>query len=195
MSWFERLRAMIPTRAQIRDNRWLRWLSPWLRKPRLWRWSRRGVAMGVALGIFFGLLVPVAQIPLSVGAAILLRANVPAAAASTLVTNPLTFGPLYYMAYQLGHRILGEPPSPALAHAPEFPPDIQKATLPQHPHQPMWSRISALGKPLLLGLVILATLMGLLSYSLTSLAWHGWTWFKRRRRRLAIESMGGSGKL
>ena len=107
MSWLTRLRAMIPTRAQIRDNRWLRWLSPWLRKPRLWRWSRRGVAMGVALGIFFGLLVPVAQIPLSVGAAVLMRANVPAAAASTLVTNPLTFGPLYYVAYQLGHRITG----------------------------------------------------------------------------------------
>jgi uncharacterized protein len=179
MSRLTRLRAMIPTRAQIRDNRWLRWLSPWLRKPRLWRWSRRGVAMGVALGIFFGLLVPVAQIPLSVGAAVLLRANVPAAAASTLVTNPLTFGPLYYVAYRLGHRILDEPLAPAIAHAP----DLQKADLPQHPHQPIWSRVSALGKPLMLGLVILATLMGLLSYGITSLAWHGWTWFKRRRRR------------
>lgn len=194
MSWFERLRAMIPTRAQIRDNRWMRWLSPWLSKPRLWRWSRRGVAMGVALGIFFGLLVPVAQIPLSVGAAILLRANVPAAAASTLVTNPLTFGPLYYAAYQLGHRILGDKPSPVLAHAPELPPDIQKAVIPQHPHQPMWARISALGKPLLLGLMILATLMGLLSYGITTLAWHGWTWFKRRhRRRLPGENESGPG--
>lgn len=183
MSRLTRLREMIPTRAQIRDNRWLRWLSPWLRKPRLWRWSRRGVAMGVALGIFFGLLVPVAQIPLSVGAAVLLRANVPAAAASTLVTNPLTFGPLYYVAYRLGHRILDEPLAPAVAQAPPIPSDIQKAALPHNPHPPMWSRVSALGKPLLLGLSILATLMGLLSYGITSLAWHGWTWFKRRRRR------------
>jgi uncharacterized protein len=191
MSRLTRLRAMIPTRAQIRDNRWLRWLSPWLRKPRLWRWSRRGVAMGVALGIFFGLLVPVAQIPLSVGAAVLLRANVPAAAASTLVTNPLTFGPLYYVAYRLGHRILGVPLAPGVARAPGLAPDIQTAALPQQPHQPMWSRVSALGKPLLLGLVILATLMGLLSYSITSLAWHGWTWLKRRRRRRPAGDAGG----
>jgi len=179
MSWRTRLRAMIPTRSQIRDNRWLRWLSPWLRKPRLWRWSRRGVAMGVALGMFFGLLVPVAQIPLSVGAAVLLRANVPAAAVSTLVTNPLTFGPLYYVAYRLGHRIIGDPYTSARAPAL----DIQPTVLPQKPQRPIWQKVSALGKPLLLGLVILATLMGLLSYSLTSLVWHSWTWLKRRRRR------------
>ena len=178
MLWLNRLRAMIPTRAQIRDNRWLRWLSPWLRRPRLWRWSRRGVAMGVALGIFFGLLVPVAQIPLSVGAAVMLRANVPAAAAATLVTNPLTFGPLYYLAYRLGHRIIHDPQT----GEPPIPTGIQKAALPQP--QPMWKRVSDMGKPLLLGLTILATLMGLLSYAVTSLAWHGWTWFKRRRRRL-----------
>lgn len=186
MKWLSRLRAMIPTRTQIRDNRWLRWLGPWLRRPRLWRWSRRGVAMGVALGIFFGLLVPVAQIPLSVGAAVLLRANVPAAAASTLVTNPLTFGPLYYMAYQLGHRIIGDPQVDPIA-AP--PPDLHKPALP-HQEQALWKRITAMGKPLLLGLAILATLMGLLSYGVTSLIWHGWTWFKRRRRRLACGDPG-----
>ncbi len=185
MLWLTRLRAMIPTRAQIRDNRWLRWLSPWLRRPRLWRWSRRGVAMGVAIGIFFGLLIPVAQIPLSVGAAVLLRANVPAAAASTLVTNPLTFGPLYYAAYQLGHRVLGAPPAVDLPPLP----GIQKATLPRQ-HQQMWKRVSDMGKPLLLGLTILATLMGLLSYAVTSLAWHGWTWLKRRRRRLSGKPEG-----
>lgn len=180
-----RLRAMIPTRAQIRDNRWLRWLSPWLRRPRLWRWSRRGVAMGVALGIFFGLLVPVAQIPLSVGAAVLLRANVPAAAAATLVTNPLTFGPLYYVAYRLGHRIIDTPRASIVP----LPAGIQKAEL-SATHQPMWKRVSDMGKPLLLGLTIMATLMGLLSYAVTSLAWHGWTWFKRRRRRSIGKSDG-----
>lgn len=179
MSWLTRLREMIPTQAQLRDNRWLRWLSPWLRGPRLWRWSRRGVAMGVALGIFFGLLVPVAQIPLSVGAAIVLRANVPAAAASTLVSNPLTFGPLYYAAYQLGHRIIGA----SHVDTPARPTAIEQMAPPPQ-QQTTWKRLSDMGKPLLLGLAILATLMGLLSYAVTSLAYHGWTWFKRRRRRL-----------
>lgn len=214
----DRLRAMVPTRAQIHDNRWLRWLGPLLRRPRLWRWSRRGVALGVALGIFFGLLVPVAQIPLSVGAAVILRANVPAAAVSTLVTNPLTFGPLYYAAYKLGHWITGTPhetphektpgqsqgasnplggPGKAGtggagngqaqrgAHTPPNPSDedLHAAGLPKEEVR-LWQRMVKVGKPLLLGLAIIATLMGLLSYAMIALVWHGWTWFKRRKRRL-----------
>ncbi|MFJ4290633.1 DUF2062 domain-containing protein [Cupriavidus sp. NPDC089707] len=63
----------------------------------------------MALGFFFGLLIPLAQIPRSAAAAVALRANVPAAVASTLVTNPLTFGPIYYAAWRVGSAILGEP--------------------------------------------------------------------------------------
>ena len=76
MGLYARLRKKMPTREQIQANRWLAWLAPWLGHPRLWHWSRRGVAMGVTLGVFFGLLIPIAQIPLSVGAAVLLRASV-----------------------------------------------------------------------------------------------------------------------
>lgn len=190
MSLRERLRSLVPTRAQIEGNRWLRWLGPLLRRPRLWRWSRRGVALGVALGMFFGLLIPVAQIPLSVGAAVLLRANVPAAAVSTLVTNPLTFGPLYYAAYKLGHWITGttdraqSPDSTAAADTSAG--DPQLAGLPQEEMR-LWHRLLTVGKPLLLGLAIIATLTGLLSYALIALVWHGWTRFKRRKRRLPPE--------
>lgn len=181
----ERLRAIVPTRAQIHDNRWLRWLGPLLRRPRLWRWSRRGVALGVALGVFFGLLIPFAQIPLSVGAAVVMRANVPAATVSTLVTNPLTFGPLYYAAYKLGHWITGAPQAAEGQHEASAE-ELHAAGLPKEEVR-LWQRLASVGKPLLLGLAIIATLMGLLSYALIALAWHGWTWFKRRNRRLPRE--------
>ena len=177
----DRLRALVPTRAQIHDNRWLRWLGPLLRRPRLWRWSRRGVALGVALGIFFGLLIPVAQIPLSVGAAVVLRANVPAAAVSTLVTNPLTFGPLYYAAFKLGHWVTGSPPK--AEHDEKSADELHAAGLPKEEVR-LWQRMTSVGKPLLLGLAIIATLMGVLCYALIALTWHAWTWFKRRKRRL-----------
>ncbi|MCB2043857.1 MAG: DUF2062 domain-containing protein, partial [Rhodoferax sp.] len=48
----------------------------------------------------------------------------------------------------------------------------------------LWQRMTSVGKPLLLGLAIIATLMGVLSYALIALTWHAWTWFKRRKRRL-----------
>lgn len=167
----ERLRRWLPTREQIQHNRWLRWIGPHLHHPRLWHWSRRGVALGVAVGVFFGLLIPVAQIPLSAGAAVALRANLPAAVASTLVTNPLTFGPIYFAAYRLGAALTGEKPPPADAIEPKR----------AEADAGFWQRIQSLGRPLLLGLAILATLCGALAYGAISLGW--WLWVRRRRRR------------
>ena len=78
----QRLRQLLPSAEAIRANRWLRWLGPALHHPKLWHLSRRGMALGMALGFFFGLLIPLAQIPLSVAAAVALRANVPVAVAT-----------------------------------------------------------------------------------------------------------------
>lgn len=159
-------RRFIPTREQIHANRWLRWLAPYLNHPHLWHWSRRGVA----LGVFFGLLVPIAQIPLSAAAAVVLRANVPAAAASTLVTNPVTFAPVYFVAYRLGAFLTGEEATP-----PPLP--AERAV-----DASWWERIRSVGKPLLLGLAILATAFGLASYLIISLLWR-WRIVRRRQRR------------
>src|SRR5512145_2463443 len=104
----KRLKAWLPTPESIRNNRWLQWLGPLLHQPRLWHFSRRGIAMGLAIGIFFGLLIPVAQMPFAAALAVLARANLPVAVASTFVTNPVTFGPVYYGAYRLGKAMLGE---------------------------------------------------------------------------------------
>lgn len=169
MSLRDKLRRYIPTRQSIYGNRWLAWLVPWLGHPKLWHWSRRGVAMGVALGVFFGLLIPIAQIPISVGAAVILRANIPAAAASTLVTNPITFGPIYFAAYKLGTIVTRD--ASAQVNPPKPDPDAG-----------FWKRISAVGKPLFVGLTITSVMMGFLIYGLISLFWR-WRIISRRRAR------------
>ena len=45
------------------------------------------IAAGVAIGLFIGVLIPVAQILLAAVAAVALRANIPVAAAATLITT------------------------------------------------------------------------------------------------------------
>lgn len=141
--------------------------------------SRRGLALGMALGFFFGLLIPLAQIPLSVAAAVALRANVPAAVASTLVTNPLTFGPIYYAAWRVGSAVLGEPADTA-------PPEPLTATQDEPSDESWWRtasrRILGVGKPLLVGLAIIATAVGLATYILVSAAWKIYVILKRHRR-------------
>lgn len=134
----------------------------------------------MALGFFFGLLIPLAQIPLSAAAAVALRANVPAAVASTLVTNPVTFGPIYYGAWRVGSAILGEPIDAA--------PPLPDAATQQGPSGESWwravtRRVLGVGKPLLLGLAIMATAVGIATYFVVSAVWQIYVLVKRRRRR------------
>ena len=161
-TWRDRLKSWIPTREKLEASRWLRWLAPWLGNPRLWHWSRRGVALGVALGVFFGLLIPLAQIPITAAAAIVLRANLPAAATSTLITNPVTFGPLYYVAYRVGSWVTGESGPPQEDNEVVRIPEADKT---------LWQRVAYLGKPLLTGLLIMSVVWGLATYVLIDLLW------------------------
>ncbi len=178
-----RLRRLLPTRERIHENRWLRWLGPHLLHPRLWHFSRRGVSVGVGLGVFFGLLIPIAQIPFAAGAAVLLRANVPVAIGSTLVTNPVTFAPIYVLAHQVGGMLLGEND----AQTPDFSTQPKPVIAPDaHWWRKAWNGFLALGKPLLLGLSLFAVVAGLLTYSMIMLGWRIKTTlaWKRRKRKL-----------
>ncbi len=171
-------RDRLPSPQALQDSRWLRWIGPALHHPRLWHLNRRGVALGLALGLFFGLLIPIAQIPLAGAAAVLLRANVPMAVASTLVTNPVTFGPVYYAAWRSGSAILGD-------DGRSQPPAAQTEAAEGNWWERAWQRIERTGRPLLLGLAIFATGFGLLGYLLVTLAWRINVVLARRRRRRA----------
>ncbi|RRD57612.1 DUF2062 domain-containing protein [Comamonadaceae bacterium OH2545_COT-014] len=185
MSPQNRFRRLIPTREQLAQGRFTRWLAPWLGQRKLWHWSRRGVALGVAIGIFFGLLIPVAQIPLSAAAAIALRANIPAAMGSTLVSNPVTFAPIYYLAWRTGARLTGhqgQPPPAALTPPHSSAPGDATAHEANAPAS-AWQRVQALGKPLIVGLGLFAIAGGLLAYATVSVLWWLHVRLKRRKRR------------
>jgi uncharacterized protein (DUF2062 family) len=184
----ERLKKLLPTRDSLHGNRWLRWLGPALHHPRLWHMSRKGIALGVAVGMFFGLLIPVAQIPFSAALAVVLRANLPVAMASTLVTNPVTFGPVYYGAYQLGKWVLQEPPpsdeelAQLLAQQKAPPAAETEAQGLWEQVQGAWRQLGNVGKPLLLGLAMLAIVVGFSAYFLISGVWALKIRWSRRRR-------------
>lgn len=170
-AWGDRLRRLVPAREALERSRWLAWLAPWLGHPKLWHWSRRGVALGVGVGVFFGLLIPLAQIPAAAAAAIVLRAHLPVAAASTLVTNPVTFGPIYYGAYRLGAWITGE-------NVP--PPAATGATTADTVVPSFVDRIATHGKPLLVGLFTAALIAALATYLLIDGVWRASVVLKRR---------------
>jgi len=186
VTMLERFRRLMPSRESAAGNRWLRWLGPALQHPRLWHMSRRGIALGCAIGVFFGFLIPIAQIPASAALAVALRANVPSAMASTLVTNPVTFGPVYYAAWQVGDWLLGSksaapPPAAALAAAQAGAAQAEASTDGSWLAR-TWGRITGVGKPLLLGLVLFACGFGLLTWFVVDWIWRARVLWRRRRR-------------
>ncbi|MET3710030.1 uncharacterized protein (DUF2062 family) [Sphingomonas trueperi] len=166
----------IPSRESIETNRWLKPVASRVMHSSLWRFTRRSVPRGVALGMVTGILVPMGQIPASAFLALPLRANIPAAAATTFFTNPLTTPPLWLAAYWVGSTILG-PGSAVTAAA-----------------GPTWLDwlLQDIGPAILVGLLTLTAALALLGYVGSALLWRWWIagkWRRRQRARAAAAAI------
>lgn len=102
----DKLRAYMPGRDEMARNRYLAPIAHRFLSPELWRFTRRSVPRGVALGLFAAFIVPLGQIFLAAFLALPARANVPLAAAVTFVTNPLTFPFWALVAKNVGELVL-----------------------------------------------------------------------------------------
>lgn len=100
------LRKYMPKREEMARNKYLAPIAHRFLTPELWRFTRRSVPRGVALGVFAGFIIPIGQIFLAAFLALPARANVPLAALVTFVTNPFTFPFWAVVANKLGAFIL-----------------------------------------------------------------------------------------
>ena len=165
-----------PTRDRIERNRLLRPVAHRILAPALWRFTRRSVPRGVALGVFCGVVFPFAHMALAAVLALPARANVPTAVGATLVNNPVTFVPLMAAAYQVGRSALrlgrDVPGHPLAAHV--------------HGNEGWLHWIVAQGGPATItGLLILAVALSALGYAAASLGWR-WRTMRKWRNRHAV---------
>lgn len=179
----------LPTSESIRENRFLKPFAHYLHHHYLWQFNRRSVAGGLAVGLFFGILIPFAQILLAAIAAVMLRVNLPVAAFSTLVTNPFTFPAVYFVAYRLGELLTGgEAPVPEEAIETE----VKVKILEQQTDVSGWFANSidwmqSVGSSLAIGLGVLAIVSAVGGYFIVSGLWRlnaTRRWRKRRMRQL-----------
>ena len=108
-AWLEPFRQWLPNRDTLAAHPWLQPVAKHMLDPQLWRLQHEAVARGVAVGTFWAFTIPFAQTLVAIAHCTWWRANIPAAAAMTLVTNPLTIGFWLWLAYQLGDGVLGAP--------------------------------------------------------------------------------------
>lgn len=173
----------LPTPQKLLESRMLKPFHRYLHHHFLWQFNRRTVAGGVAVGLFFGILIPFAQIVVSALAAVVLRVNLPAAAFSTLITNPFTFPAVYYVAYKLGDLLTG-----ARSIVPEvaIQSDIEKAVEAQLQVTSWISNmvdwLQSVGLPLAVGLSVMAVSSAVAGYLLVDWIWR-WRVTRRWRNR------------
>lgn len=160
----------LPRREDMEHNRWI---GPLARRPELWRFTRRSVPRGVAVGLLVGIfaLIPGVQI---VGAALMCvpsRGNIPLAALMTFLSNPATTPFILIASAWVGNQV-------------GFHADLATferlyssgASLSE------WAAwfLSDAAPSVLFGLFAISTVTASIGYVVSAI---GWNWWVRRKRR------------
>jgi uncharacterized protein (DUF2062 family) len=131
----------------------------------------------------YGEFQPLVKDIAAAAGAVLLRANLPAAALGTLISNPFTVGPIYWLAYRTGSAVL----DPAASNG-----DLSGVTAAvgsgqSGPPLDWLERIANAGEPPMLGLALFAAGGALVTYLAVRLAWRLKFQWQRRRHRATDE--------
>lgn len=174
MSLFSRIHAWsqrnLPTREQMEH---MRFIAPLARRAELWRFTRRSVPRGVAVGLFIGIfaLIPGIQI---IGAALMCvpaRGNIPIAAAMTFLSNPATTPFLLAASIWIGNQLGYRADVGTIFHLYESGAGIRQ-----------WSAwlVSDAAPSLVIGLFAISTVSAAVGYVVSAFFWQRWVRHKRR---------------
>lgn len=168
------LRRRVPTREQLEANRFVRPFAHRVLRSDLWRFNRRSVPRGIALGLFVGILVPFAHSAVAALTAVFVRANVPVAIAATWTSNPATWVLIFPAAYSIGKAVLHLDRMTGVAPISEAMQQTQTDHLLQ--------RLTGAGLDTAFGLFVIATVTAAVGYLVTGMFWRLWIARKRRIR-------------
>lgn len=180
------VRRNSPSRDQIVEHRWLRPFAHRIAHSQLWRFSRRSVPRGAALGLFVGifLLIPGVQIAGVALLALPFRANIPLGVAMTFLSNPLTTPFIIAGSIWLGNTLFG-------LHADVTAIDRMVASGAGIGEWLGWLASDA-APALVAGLFVVSAISAVVGYVLASVGWTVWLrlrWRARlRRNRLTAGS-------
>ena len=172
--------ANAPTRESLEHNRFIAPVAHRVLEPSLWRFTRRSVPRGVALGLLVGifLLIPGIQIAGAALLALPFRANIPVAAAMTFLSNPATTPLILWLSVYIGNWMLGR-----TADASGF-----MALVNEHASIRQWCAwlFSEAAPAMLFGLSLISIAVAVVGYFLADWIWRHRMGRKWRARKLRI---------
>jgi len=165
------LKRLMPDPETIRKHPTLRIFQHWLNDPNLWHLNRYSASSAV----FIAFLVAFVPLPIHMLTVTLIaiwwRANLPVALAAVWLSNPVTIPAQFFLAYEVGTRLLNEP-----EHKFAFELSLQ------------WARaeFNAIWQPLLLGCLICGLFAAFIGAGIVRLVWRMQViarWKARQHRR------------
>ncbi len=182
-------RDNVPTRESLEQNRFLRPVAHRVLAPALWRFTRRSVPRGVALGLLVGIFLMIPGVQMA-GAALLalpFRANVPIAVAMTFLSNPATTPFIVALSLYIGNGMLGHTADMSRFYA----------LIHEHASIGEWTNwlLSSAAPALIVGLFVVSVVSAAVGYLIASFFWRarmGAKWKSRTTER-ADRAIAGEG--
>ncbi|MFM5914708.1 DUF2062 domain-containing protein [Chakrabartia godavariana] len=172
------IRSQAPSQESFERSRFLRPFAQRVFHPALWRFTRRSVPRGVALGLLVGifLLIPGIQIAGAALLALPVRANIPVAAAMTFLSNPATTPFIIAASIYVGNSALN-----LGADVTQF-----EALMERNAPLSAWAEwlVSSAAPALLTGLFLIALLSAVIGYVVAAIGWRIWLQRKWKSRTL-----------
>lgn len=163
----------MPRREELAEHRYAGFLA---RRPELWRFTRRSVPRGVAVGLLVGILAMIPGIQI-IGAALLClpcRGNIPLAALMTFLSNPATTPLILALSLVVGNSLGYHADITTFNNLWASGAGVSQ----------WWNWLLSDAAPsLLLGLFVIATIAATVGYLVSSLLWRIIV-ARRRARRL-----------
>lgn len=175
----------LPTRESVEGVRWLRPVAHVVLRSDLWRFHRRSVPRGVALGLIVGifLMIPGLQMIGAVLISLPFRANIPLAVGMTFFSNPFTTPFILLASLGVGNKLFG-------LHA-----DVTTfiTLFEEHAGFRQYANwlFSDAAPALLGGLAVISLGAGVVGYFMASFLWQWWIrhkWRHRAAHRLAEQA-------
>lgn len=179
------VKKYLPSHESIQQNRFINFFGSLLQHHNLWYLNRRSVAGGVAAGLFAGLIPGSNPVQFFFASlfSIIFKVNLPIAVFVTLYSNPFTIVPLYLAAFALGSWAT-EGGIPDLDDLPPLELNLLDKNLSEWVPV-LTDYLTTFGKPLITGLVLLASLLSFIGYFAVRLFWRlyvTYSWRKRTQR-------------
>lgn len=175
------VRKHSPSREELSQNRFIKPFAGRIKHLHLWRFTRRSVPRGAALGMVIGIfvMIPGIQVIASALLALPFRANIPVAAAATFTSNPITTPFILFAAVFVGNEVFGLEADPR-----HFQTMVERQA--GVSEWLAWFATDA-APALLGGLLVIATIAAVTAYLLADWFWRYRVSRRWKRRHLRVE--------